>query len=188
MAMPTSQIKTYRLDNRFTITCPVFGSTTEIRMCLHLHTLLWSGKKQEVRRGCQACLHDSKCPMIPLIRDVLHKNADPYWSAEPKHGTLLAKHLDDIRNVIVMDRTMDQFGVPEHERAAIRAVNCYGAKLKGKALLGDKIVEIEALDRPEPTAAPRRKPAEKKPEAPASVVTAAIAGDMTAAISTGEAA
>ncbi len=185
---PTSQIKTYRLDNRFTFTCPIFGSLTEIRMCLHLHTLLWTGKKQEVRLGCQACLHDSKCPMIPLTHDVLHHDADPYWSPEPKHGALQAKHLDAIRNVIVMNRTLDQFGVPENERAAIRAVNCYGAKLKGKALLGEKIVEIEALDRPEPTAAPKRKPADKKPEGPAGVVKAAITGDMTAAISTGEAA
>lgn len=168
-------IPTFSEANRFSFTCPIFGVQTEMRVCLMLRDRLWAGHRQEVRRGCQACLHDSKCPIVPIVQETFRTGEDPgYFAREPRNGNLQEKHLRRIQNVIVRDATMLNFGVSDAERAAIQATNGFNAKLRGAAL---KDVIVEELPN-----APRRKPAEKVAAPSSDVVDAAARGDLAAAI------
>jgi len=186
------KVKTYSPDNLFSFSCPIFGSKTEIRVCLHLKTVMWSGKKPEARKGCQACLTGGKCPIIPIMNDINRHGSDPYFSATPVHGALKEDHLKRIRNVSVMPQTMDRYDVSDAERAAIMAVSVFNAPLKGKADRDGKLVELDDVIEAQPRdhekpSKRRQKLAEIAEEgtagAPIDTTSAAIAGDMSAAIS-----
>jgi hypothetical protein len=179
----TSEIKTYRPDNRWSFQCPIFGSTTEIRVCLHLRDLLWSGKRQEVRRGCQACMHDSKCPMVNLVRRIRDTKDEPgYFSLEPKQGALLASDVDRIRKIIVTEETMKRFDVPENERQAILSTNGWNAKLHGKVEIDGKLSDLPGLEEKIASHKPRKRAEAPAPAKTDDVIEAASTGDMSAAV------
>jgi hypothetical protein len=180
-----TQNKTISPDNRFSFTCPIFGVNTEIRVCLFLREQLWRGKKQTVRKGCQACLHDSKCPIYPIMREMQSKDVDPYYSPTPKHGALYERHLSSIRNIVVRKATLDRYDVPENERKLIQEVSIFGAKLKGKALVGDKEIElptVSASEAVEPSRSAKRQKRESVAVSQPTLVDAAITGDLAAAV------
>jgi hypothetical protein len=166
----SKQIATYSPQNRFSFTCPIFNVATEIRLCLHLRDLLWAGKRQDARRGCQACLHDSKCPIVPMVSQITRTGQDPgYYAAEPRHGSLKPELLARTENVVVMDKTLLNFDVGDAERKAI---------LRANEMAGKNAPHVE-----------RSAPRKSKPIAKAieTVIDAAKSGDLGAAIS-GEAA
>lgn len=172
----TDPIASFSTANQLKIICPIFGVESEVRVCLHLRDELWAGRKKDVRRGCQACLHDSKCPIVVIVQETFRTGEDPgYFSREPRVVSIKDKHLDRIQRVLVQDKTLNDYGVPDNERLAIAAVNRWDAKLKGR-VPGHKLEEL-------PSAGPARKPAEKPIEAPKTdLIEAAATGDLTAAI------
>jgi hypothetical protein len=183
-------IPSYSLENRYSITCPIFGANVEIRGCFHLRDLLWANKAPPTRRGCQACLHDSKCPIPRIVREVTHTGVDPgYFSKTEKQGALHARHVEPIRNIIVMDATLKRYHVSESEIAHINSVNYYNAPLKGSVMVDGKLIGLDApiqqSDERPVQARRRRKPAEDispKSSVTDDVFEAAISGDLGAAV------
>jgi len=175
----SARLKTLSPENRFAFTCPVFGADVEIRTCLHLQEMQYRGKAPEVRKGCQACITASKCPIIHIVKD-LNEHNDPYYSAEPKVGRLSNKVLNAIAPIMVPDFVLRQdryADIPEKQKQMIRDCNgLSGAKqLKG--------IDLETLAAPAPTPSSKaHKPRGVAPTTESYLDTAAATGDLAAAI------
>lgn len=118
-----AQIKTFRPDNQFSVVCPVFGVTTEIRKCITLRDKQYRGERVDVRRGCQACISASKCPIVRLVKHI-DEHSDVYYSPTPKSGAFSQDLLAAVAPVSVPDHIMKRFeGMSAAERSAILATN-----------------------------------------------------------------
>src|SRR3954468_1108106 len=97
------QVKTYAENNQFRFNCPIFKVEVQIKQCLSLRDMVWRGEKVGVRRGCQACLRSSKCPMVPLVHDFsfMREPEDIYHSTEPRVGHLSSALLGRIAKIVV---------------------------------------------------------------------------------------
>ncbi len=156
--------------NQFAFACPIFGAKTKIVHCFEIRDQMFKGKQLDVRRGCQACISASKCPVVHIVKDAsMGRDISRYNSNTPVEGKLVPSLLDRIAPVRVMAHQIERYGVDEVQTKAIFKANTTLASGKHADDLDDV-----------PVAAKRRsvKPA----EAPDAVVTAAQTGDMSAAI------
>ena len=180
--------KTLSPLNMWRTICPIFGAEVELRACLALREKVWRGERTPIRQGCQACMRASKCPIVPMMQSMMREKGDPYYSAEPKLGHLAADLIKRIANVVVPKQILELFDIPARQVELIQETNCaLGAKkLKG-------VIDLEPVEFTSPSDAPanhREKPHRHKAEkVEASVVeetdaivTAAITGDLSAAI------
>lgn len=176
-------------DNHFTFTCPVFNVDTKLSVCLKLRDLVWRGDRPTVRKGCQACMSGGKCPAATILQQPLVEGV--YHSATPVKGKLGLPVLERIRHTMVMQSTLDQYGVPTAERALIANS---GERIDAQIAVAPKtekqarqLVQSAARrNAPEPTGTPRTK--QQKPKAAPTPNLAAQTGDLSAAISKGHAA
>jgi hypothetical protein len=154
------QLRTYAENNQFRFKCPIFGVEVKIRECLSLRDMVWKGEKVGVRRGCQACIHTSKCPMVPLVYDFAYRREgeDVYHSTEPRVGHLQPSLLARIAQIIVPNYWLDKLDVPPAERSRI-------------ALADPKTIAHEAKV--------EKKTRKRQPDA---LAQAAMTGDMGAAL------
>lgn len=164
--------KTLADDNQFGFTCPVFKANTAIKPCIELRDRFWRGERPEVRRGCQAAMEASKCPIVHVIDQMIIKGNDPYYSATPKLGTLDPDILARVSPVLVRPEIMDKHNISEREREILLKANEDAAK-------GVKNVTKYAKPRRKPSAPAMATVPETKPDV---TVEAAEKGDMTAAI------
>lgn len=118
-----SQIKTLSPKNEALIVCPIFNAETKIADCFILEQKLARGDVQPERKGCQACLRSSKCPIYWINRDIRANGEDPYHASEPRTLSLKDKHLSAISPILVRDETLNEFQVGPEEREAIIAAN-----------------------------------------------------------------
>jgi len=162
-------------QNKFSFTCPIFAASTKLAACVMLRDKIWRGENVPVRKGCQACMHASKCPATAIVNQILRNWKEPpdaYGSLEPVEGKLRADILEQILPVVVPDREL--VDVPPGERALILSANDRIAKQLGVA----------------PSAKASSRPAQRmKPPAPLkpaktndTILNAAATGDMAAAI------
>lgn len=189
--MDNKPCRSLEYTNQFSFVCPIFGAETKIGVCMLLRDRVWRGDKPEVRKGCQACLVSSKCPMIAVIKGAQIKNEDFYYSATPRLGNLRSHHVDAIRATIVPDNTMERIGVPTNERMIILAANGLKGVLKGKVDAGKHAVEIDDMEGEEPIVARitikqqrenREAAASSATKTTDAITSAAQTGDMSAAI------
>lgn len=112
---------TLSLTNKARINCPVFNTQVNVASCVSLRDKVWRGEHVEVRRGCQACMHCSKCPVAELVSKICFGSdyPDNLGSTEPKLLALSEDILRRIENVVVLDKTMDHLAVPDVERQLI---------------------------------------------------------------------
>lgn len=123
--------------NQFAFTCPIFNVDVKMRQCMKLVEVTKVNQKLDVRKGCQACIRSSKCPADQISRMISFKSAgvEPgdYGSAEPVKGRLRQDILKRIAPVVVMDRTMNEYGVPDAERDLITTASARIHKMAGTA-------------------------------------------------------
>ena len=98
-------IKTYSPANMFKFVCPIFSAEVEIRQCLQLRDMVWKGRGPEVRKGCQACMSASKCPVVRIVQKMTEET-DIYYSPVPKVGHLHVEILNHIAPITVTDSIM----------------------------------------------------------------------------------
>jgi hypothetical protein len=172
--------KTLSPSNEFRIVCPIFGAETRIADCFALEQRVCRGEQIEERKGCQACISSSKCPIRRITHEMIREGSDPYHSTEPRVGQLQPRILDLIHPIIVRDEVLNRLAVPTSERLAIEAANeAASASARGKApRKATGAVELEAVDKTP------RKPAKaaQKPQEPDALTQAAMTGDMSAAV------
>lgn len=183
---PTKRVSLDDARNRFSFTCPLFDSNTQMRHCTKLRDLVYVGKRPPYRKGCQAAIHSSKCPAAAMISlyiwDKTFDN-DSHGSLEPKQGRLRAEVLEKVQRVMILPSTLDKFGVPAVERLKLEGANeRIAEQLKGAP--GKHGSRASDGDIEERTVAPRRKaPARPTPRSePSAITTAAETGDLSAAI------
>ena len=173
--------KTFAPDNQYQIICPLFGATVKVADCNKLHNQWMRGQGPEVRKGCQAAMSCSKCPMIHVIREVdFRSDSDPYHSAEPRVGRLSDFVMKAIAPIIVPQSTLNHRAyadmLPRHRELLVECSGLDGfKKLKGK---GD--LKLEDLKGPSRTSTRAKSPAVV--EAPSATQTSAVTGDLTAAL------
>ena len=173
--------KTFAPDNQYRIVCPLFGVEVKIADCNSLHNQWMRGQGPTVRKGCQAAMSCSKCPMIHVIREVDFKSeSDPYHSTEPKVGRLSDFVMKAIAPIIVPQSTLNHKAyaemLPRHRELLTEVSGLEGfKKLKGK---GD--LTLEDLSTSKRTSTRAKPPAVI--EAPSATQTSAVTGDLTAAL------
>ncbi|WP_187277167.1 hypothetical protein [Methylobacterium sp. WL103] len=173
-------IKTLSEKNEARIACPIFGAETRLADCFSLEQKVARAKGGSERKGCQACISSSKCPIYWINRDIRANGADPYFSAEPKLVSLSDKHLDAIRPIIVLAHMIDTYNPSPEEREAIIAANeaaSSGAKpsKRAKPIAGVKLAAVSRDSGPVGTSG---EGAERD-----DITRAAMSGDMGAALS-----
>jgi hypothetical protein len=173
--------------NQFEFVCPVFNVQTKMRHCTKLRDLVYSGARPDVRKGCQACISASKCPAAEIVRRISYGKGqvpDDYGSRTSVVGKLRKDVLEKIHRVIVMERTLNEFAVPDAERQLIDGASDRIGKMVGAAPLPSDDGPPSRNFATE-TAAPK-KPRKTKPQADNSnnaINEAAATGDLAAAVS-----
>lgn len=167
-------------SNQFKFVCPIFNVETAFRQCAKLRDIVYRGGRPPVRRGCQACIQSSKCPAAEVIRKIAFSNgkaADDHASETPVMGKLAGEILERVAPVVVLEKTMNECGVPPAERALIADANPRIIAQLGHAPRNRSDAHQSATK--------RRKRA--TPPAPANTNTkineAAATGDLAAAVS-----
>lgn len=187
-----AKIHTYGAANRFRFNCPIFGAEVEMRQCLQLRDEWAKGKRIEQRRGCQACLSASKCPIVHIIARIQADPAkhDVYHSDEPKVGKLRPEILERIARIVVCQHTLNAYQpIPDGQMARIDAVN----GLKGVEAMAKNVgvpkAELEAVIEAksavydyEPPPTPKRQAQKPKPKAEGESHDAAASGDLSAVV------
>lgn len=152
-----SQIRSFSPKNEFRFACPVFGAEVKLADCLNLREEHCRGRRPPERRGCQACMQASKCPIIRLLQTVHRTGEDPgCYSAEPKVGHLPADVTGHIAPIVVSARELDLYDVPPSERELILASNEAAGNGVKKAA-ARKPIKLDALvvrETPESAAEP----------------------------------
>ncbi|AMB48232.1 hypothetical protein [Methylobacterium sp. AMS5] len=169
-------IKSYSPKNEAKIVCPIFNAETKIADCFTLEQQLARGQVQEERRGCQACMRSSKCPVYWINREIQRTGEDHYHAGEPKVLSLKPGILDAIAPIVVQERHINELGVSGVELDAIVAANdttSSGAK-RAKKAPAVSLGRVKAEERSVPRAAPAAESDD--------VTQAALSGDMSAAI------
>lgn len=166
--------------NQFSFVCPIFNATTTFVSCMQLKGMVWMGRRPDVRRGCQACMNSSKCPIVAIVSRADTRNLDlaAYYSATPVVGKLDAEVLQRILPIVVREEHLRQRQVSDQERLLIETANQRIEQQLGTAPSSEKVAlrSARSISRPAP-AAPKARPAVNK-----TVTDAAVSGDMSAAI------
>jgi hypothetical protein len=165
-----SKCKTLAPDNQFRFKCPVFNVETRIAACFKLREEVWRGDQPPVRRGCQCAMRAGKCPINRILNAMRRSDRDPYYSAQPKLGSLDSEILDGIAPVLVRVETFDQFALNDAERRHLIDANANATPIGANR---------------KTYRAPKREKA-ASPAAPATTSAAeqaATTGDLSAAIS-----
>lgn len=98
--------KTLSPTNQFRFKCPIFNVETKIASCFKIQELVWRGKRPDQRKGCQACLKSSKCPIVPILTRMRRTGEDDYYSDQPVTGRISKAVLDTIQPILVIDSHM----------------------------------------------------------------------------------
>lgn len=165
-------LKTFSMENRMSITCPVFGVETELRACFKLDEMVMKGQRPAVRKGCQVAMGASKCPIWHIKNEMRREESDPYFSPELKHGALSGSILSRIAPVLVLDSAIDRAEISDGEKAKLRACN-EAARQGVKPLPTRKSLARQAQT---------LESVEAEPSVGDDLVEAAMTGDLTAAI------
>lgn len=172
---------TYSAENQFSFICPIFNTETKIRACLTLRDLTYRGEKPEVRKGCQACVSASKCPVAEIVRSNTFGGGSPdseYFSAQVVVGKLRSDVLEKMLPVLVPDSMMTAYRISAIERELMASAHERIAKqletAPGKKS-GSKFVASKA--------APPIPRAKTTAPTPSAIQSAAATGDLSAAIS-----
>lgn len=160
------RLKTLSPGNLACIECPNFKVEVELRGCLFLHQQHMVGKRLEKRRGCQALMASSKCPVWHILQEI-RRGEDPYHSAERKKVRLSDHVLKRIAPITPQQVHLDRYSVPQAEVDRILA--SHSEMLKGLHLADGE-------------ARPKRKAKLLEPEATPTDLSAAEKGDMAAAV------
>lgn len=173
MAVRYGVVKTYSADNRMSITCPVFGAETELRACFHLDYKVMRGQAPAVRKGCQAAMRCSKCPIWHIKAEIARDGSDPYYSPEPRHGALSPSILGRIAPIVVLESVIESIGASDGEKAKLR--ECNEAARKG--VRPAPVPTRQRIARSPVQAAPTLEPTARE-----ALVDAAVTGNIAAAI------
>lgn len=175
---------TFSDKNQFKFICPIFNVETQFRACNKLRDLVYVADYPPVRRGCQACIQASKCPVAEIIRRISFSNnrnpPDTYGSETPVLGRIERSILERIAPVIVPDKLMEKLGVPPAEQALIKSSSARIYKLIGETPPDAEPVSERTAER---ASAPRRAPKKADRGESKFVNKAAETGDLAAAVS-----
>lgn len=175
-------------NNQFKFTCPLFNTKTRMGACVQLRFMFYAGLKTEVRRGCQAAMACNKCPAAEMVRRYSFNKTwdnDHHGSKTPKDGKLMLSLLERIRPVMMRDNILDQYRVPDAERALLLTAN---SRIEEQMKTAPGKPSRSASDFEPIKSQPRPRSelvqARPKPVAPipSSINEAAITGDLAAAI------
>jgi hypothetical protein len=176
------------VDNHFSFTCPIFNAEAKMSSCSKVRDIVYSGKRSDVRAGCQVCVKAGKCPADRIInklafgvRDYL---AAEYTSPVPVKGRLRVEILERIQNVIVSESAMMQQGVSRAEQDLIATANERIAQQITTAPITE-VRQVRVLSSVTPS---KRKKTVNPATASATIATtsvheAAVTGDLSSAIS-----
>jgi hypothetical protein len=171
--------------NKFTFTCPIFNSKTEMGACMKLRDLVWAGAQVDVRRGCQAAMGCSMCPVAALVSMHIYNNNwdnDFHGSIEPKEGKLHAQVLDRVARVIPREDIVKKLGLSETEHSLLYSARERIAE-QLKTAPGEKPKAASDYEAPARASKPKpKKSAAPAPKTEDAVATAAKSGDLAAAI------
>lgn len=176
---------TLSLQNKAEFHCPIFAADTRVAACTRLRELVWAGRRPAVRRGCQACMSAGKCPAAVIVSRLAF-GSEPdqtyYGREEPGVIKLHADVLERVLPVVVMDSTLQSFGVPQAERDLIASSNARIAAQLDKAPTSARSQKRAKIDTTTSAVRVSRSsaPVEKSPES--DLAAAARSGDLAAAI------
>lgn len=169
-------------ENQFRFVCPIFDTEVKFSQCMQVRDAVYSGKNLPVRKGCQACMHSSKCPVFEIVRSIApeRNTPDDYGSTTPVVGKIRKDVLEKIAPIMVLPRTMENLGVSPAEQAMIESSSERIRKLAGMAP-GPSAENSSSRA----SSKPSRKPATKKvaPQNDNKINEAAATGDLAAAVS-----
>ena len=169
-------------SNQFAFACPNFGAEVQARVCFKLHNLFMVGRPHEKRKGCSACMLANKCPVGHMIKEQLREGDNRYYSDTPKVGRLSSAIIERIRPLGVLESTLNNYAVNSAERLAIEAASGISGDKSARRTIEVDDVHIHHAPKPRRQIAKSLKSEEAKVEAEDSTVTAAISGDMSAAL------
>lgn len=182
-------VKSYTNANQFRFVCPIFSAEVGIRECFILRDAWMKGTKVAVRKGCQACMSASKCPVGHIVSSIQHGGPDAYYSPVPKVGSLRPEILDRIGPIVVTERCIERFPeLDDKQKAAIRAVNgvlgVAAFKTKRAAAVLEHIDEDTCVQvyRSRDDRAGEEPVAPKPSKKDTALLDAAASGDISAAI------
>lgn len=173
--------------NHFSFTCPIFNVETKMSACMQLREQVWMGRKPEVRRGCQACMRASKCPVVKIVQKISYdKSYDgmEYFSATPVRGRIGRSVLQHILPTVVPFHLIDQSGASDVERRLIASAEERIVQQLSSAPKDDQVRSrrtIKSSDGNAPRKLVSRSTAKPKSSEP-KVSNAAATGDLSAAI------
>ena len=153
--------------------CPIFGVDTNLAACSKLMDMVWMGKRVDVRKGCQACMASSKCPVVNMV--FMNRVRWKTGNLIEIHDKLPKELLERIRPIIVMDRDLNRYGVTPAERERILGANDRIDAIIGRAPSADTVSRRRTKT--------TTKPAASKPAPVSKNDQAAASGDLGAAIS-----
>jgi len=113
-------------QNKALIQCPIFNATVKVASCVTLRDKVWRNEQIAVRKGCQACMRSSKCPVAEMVRRAafnLSATNDHLGSREEKIVPIEHDLLARIRPVIVMNTHIRDLDVPAIEQQLIATAN-----------------------------------------------------------------
>lgn len=181
-----AQVLALSPTNKMTIQCPIFDASTPVRACVKLQSMVYMGKRPDVRLGCQACISASKCPVDHMVRAFAFNRATEEHdlsSVDPVTGKLPASILERVLPVAVMDHTLTQYRVSEAERLMIKSANeriqqqlVNAPRAKGSSTRIRRSAEEPVRKRK------IANPPAVEPAVASTVKTAAESGDLSAAI------
>jgi len=180
MASPT-RYQTLSRENQFRFVCPIFNTEVKFAQCLQIRDAVYNAKELAVRKGCQACVKDSKCPASEVVRKISFGGGnvpDDYGSTTPVTGKVRKDVLEKIAPIIVMQRTLDNLGVGSAERALIASSSERIRKIAGIAALPS-----EGYSAPRTASAPAKRAPKKAAPKSDTINQAAATGDLAAAVS-----
>jgi len=164
--------------NKALIQCPIFNTQVKVASCVALREKVWRNDQIAVRKGCQACMRSSKCPVAEMERRVtfgLSTANNSLGSREAKLVPIEYDLLARIRPVMVLDSHIKELDVPEIEQQLIATA--------------DKRIEAAMKNAPQATKQTNtirgfRNSKRTKPQALSNerLKQAAITGDLAAAI------
>ena len=122
METPTSRITSLSRTNLFRFACPIFGAEVELRGCARLHELHMVGKGPETRRGCQAAMSSSKCPIWHMAQLMRH-GRDEWVGHTGEVESLGNDVIIRIARIQTDPKTIEAYGVSEREGELLLEAN-----------------------------------------------------------------
>jgi hypothetical protein len=115
--------KSFTDANEFAFKCPIFKVDVKFRDCAKLQQLHMRHDKPNVRKGCQACLTASKCPISHMIKELHHEGDGRYFSAEPSVGPISDAVIARTARILVMPFHTQQYNLTDREKELIEDAN-----------------------------------------------------------------